>query len=232
MNEKSLNDKKEKILLLEDEIKYLEDEIKSLKEKKKILNNLKKEYYYDYFDTGRNEFTLLNNIPANYNKYIRHLLTNYSALNVDTIGEIICKLIKEYNNKDYISKRILECEEHPGFFGYTTKTPKLVIGKYDEVDYIDKVENNIIINYNELCTLDHFPTDNPVIWFGSNRYYKGSNYNYLVGNNDGLSFNYPVDMEYIRELIYSLAYYQKQHDIKQMTPEDTWSVYRKIYKKS
>ena len=57
MNEKSLNDKKEKILLLEDEIKNLEDEIKSLKEKKKILNNLKKEYYYDYFDNGRNEFT-------------------------------------------------------------------------------------------------------------------------------------------------------------------------------
>ena len=35
----------------------------------------------------------------------------------------------------------------------------------------------------------------------------------------------------IRELIYSLAYYQKEHDIKFMSPQETRNVYRRIFKK-
>ena len=61
-------------------------------------------------------------------------------------------------------------------------------------------------------------------------YYKASNYNHLVGYYDELDFKYH-NREYIKELIYSLAYYQKQHNINQMTPSDTWNVYRKIYYK-
>ena len=81
-----------------------------------------------------------------------------------------------------------------------------------------------------------YPTNNPIIaekLSGSFRDIKKySNYSHLVDYHDGLSFETKIYTDFIQELIYSLAYYQKKHDIKMMSPNDTWNVYRKkIYKK-
>lgn len=231
MINESLNKKKKGILLIEKEIKQLE-------QKKKQLQKLKLDYYHEYFDTKRDDFTLLTDIPSNPNSknYVtdKHVLYDYSALNVDTIGKIICELIKKYENEDVVSKRLIEYAWWENKFGdYLVELPRLVIGKKDSVEKLDKDSQNIIIEYSDYCYLKDYPTKNPVTWKTSEYggYYKRSNYKHLVGYYDGLDFNYPNNQEYIRELIYSLAYYQKEHDIKFMSPQETWNVYRKIYKK-
>ena len=226
MNNESLNDKKKRIILIEKEIKQLE-------KKKKQLQKLKLDYYHEYFDTTRDDFSLLTDIPSNPSQD-SHVLYDYSALNIDTIGKIICELIKKYDNKDVVSKRLIEYDRWKNAFGfYLVELPRLVIGREDSVEKLYEDSQNIIIEYSDYCYLKDYPTKNPVTWKTSEYggYYKRSNYNHLIGYSDGLDFNYPKNQEYIRELIYSLAYYQKTHDIKFMSPQDTWNVYRKIYKK-
>lgn len=230
MDSISLNDKKSKILLLEKEIKQLE-------QKKKQLKRLKLDYYHEYFDAKRDDFALLTDIPSNPNnrnyRTDKHVLYDYSVLNIDTVGKIICELIKKYDREDCVAKRVMEYAWWENKFGdYLVELPRLVIGKEDSVEKLDKDSQNIIIEYSDYCYLKDYPTKNPVTWKTSEYggYYKRSNYNNLVGYYDGLDFEYH-NREYIRELIYSLAYYQKQHDIKQMPPSDTWDVYRKIYYK-
>lgn len=225
MDNINLDDKKNKILLLE-------EEIKDLQQKKEKLEKLKSEYYHEYFDAKRDDFALLTDMP--FNPYVndKHVLYDYSVLNIDTVGKIICRLIEKYDKENCVTKRIIEYDWWESKFdNYLVKLPRLVIGKEDEVEYLYKKKDNIIIKYNEYMYLSEYPTNNPVTWktsaFGG--HYKASNYNNLVGYYDGLDFDYH-NREYIRELIYSLAYYQKQRDIKQMSPSDTWNVYRKIYR--
>lgn len=230
MVENLLNDKKKKILL--------EKEVKQLEKKQEELSKLKLEYYNEYFNIKREDFALLTDIPSNPNdkdyKNDKHVLYQHSVLNVDTVGKIICQLIKRYDHRDVISKRlILRTRGNNAFGTYPVEIPKLVIGQKDEVEDLYKNEHNIIINYNEYMNLNEYPTNNPVKWCTSSvgNHYKKSNYNHLIDYYDGLSFNYPGNLEYIKELIFSLAYYQREHDIKYMMPEDTWNVYKKIYKK-
>ena len=224
---KSFTKKERKILLLEEEIKLLE-------KKKDLLTTLQSEYYKEYFDAPRSEYSLLTDIPKNPGTDI-HVLFDYSILNVDTIGDIICELIKRYENKDYMSRRVNKIERWDNSFGYYyVSLPRLVIGKEDKIEYLNKREDNIIISYNSYSKIDNYPTDKPVIWKATSSYKayeESSNYNFLINSKDDLSFDYH-NLEYIKELIYSLAYYQKQHDIESMSSSDTWDVYRKIYKKS
>ena len=117
------------------------------------------------------------------------------------------------------------------FESFVAEEPILVIGKEDEVKHSYENENNIIICYDDYYSLEEYPTSNPVV-LNSSKFespVERSNYSLLVGFRDGLTFDYH-NREYVRELIYSLAYYQKVHNIKQMTPSDTWNVYRKIYR--
>ena len=226
MDSSSLNDKKNKILLLENEIRLLE-------QKKEQLRAIKAEYYHEYFETKREDYALLTDVPPILNKLNDYILWDYSVLNVDTIGKIICKLIKKYDNEDFVSKRMIKNEWWSNTFSdYPVELPILVIGREDEIEYQDKRDRNIIIEYNMYASLDKYPTNNPVLWKTSDNYdyYEGSNYTHLIGYDNGLHFEYH-NREYIKELIYSLAYYQQQHDIKQMTPTDTWNTYRKIYRK-
>ena len=58
MYKKSLTEKKNRIILLE-------EEIRKLNEKKFQLEKLKQDYYQEYFDLGRNDFSLLHDIPTN-----------------------------------------------------------------------------------------------------------------------------------------------------------------------
>ena len=59
------------------------------------LKKLELEYYYLYFDIlNRSKFSLLTDIPENPTNR-KHVLYEYSVLNIDTIGKIICKLLKK-----------------------------------------------------------------------------------------------------------------------------------------
>ena len=218
----------------ENKILLIKKEIDELEEKKKQLEKLQLNYYNEYFDIVRDDFALLKDIPINPNYYSKHVLYDHSVLNVDTIGKIICELIRKYDKESVVSKRIIKNDKWENAFGYyCVEVPILVIGKENTIDKMDKDAQNIIIEYDNYYDLEDYPTNNPVSWMTSEygEPYKKSNYNRLVGYQDGLNFKYPSNQEYIRELIYSLSYYQKKHDIKIMGSKDTWYVYRKIYKK-
>ncbi len=221
----SLMDKRNDIITLE-------EEIKELNRKKIALKKLKEEYYNEYFTADREDYALLTDIP-NVSLNEKHVLYDYSVLNVDEIGRLICMLFEKYDKEDCVAKRIIEYDWWENKFGdYLVELPRLVIGKEDEVEYLDKKKKNIIISYNNHAYLDKYPTNNPVTWKTSKYgdHYKASNYNHLVGYRGELSFDYKQH-EFIKELVYSLAYYQKQHDIPYMGANDTYEVFKKIYKK-
>ncbi len=225
MNDDSLNNTKNKILLLEQEIKTLE-------QKRRKLQELKKEYYCDYFDKKKENYTLLTDIPKNPTKE-KHILYDYSVFNIDEIGKIICYLFRDYEKKELISRRLYNIEMAENKFEmYQVYLPILVIGNPEAIEKGKKNKNNIVIDYKSYAILDEYPTDNPVIWdtFSYSKPYKLSNYGHLLNYNGDLAFNYK-NYEFIRELIYSLAYYQKEHNIRLMSSVDTESVYKKIYKK-
>ena len=109
----------------------------------------------------------------------------------------------------------------------------LVIGQNEELEALEHNSQNIIIPYSNHMELEKYPTKKPVTWYTQDgRDYEMSNYNYLLNTWDGLTFDYPSNLEYIKKLLYSLAFYQEQHDIKYMTDDETMKVYKRIYKKS
>ena len=220
MSNESL-DKKNEILLIKEEIKKLE-------KKKRQLRKLEFDYYKEYFNTDREDYALLTDIPDNpTNKY--HILYDYSALNVDTIGKIICELFKKYENKKIVSKRLVKTEISDNIFHDFHRYPILVIGSSENIHELDHNEDNIVIEYDHV-SLDEYPSNHPVYEYKDDYQFKWSNYNKLIGYYEDLKFDYNKH-EFIEELIYSLAYYQKVHDIKFMSPQETWNVYRKIFKK-
>lgn len=233
MSEDSLNDKRNKILLLKNEISEISEEIKEKKiqvdKKNRRLEKLMLQLYKEYFTAEREEFALLTNIPSNtynsFSKNYKHVLYDYSLLNVDVIGKIICDLIKKYDNEDFISKKGNFVHTEDTYFGPKTRSiPALIIGKGEIPDTVLSDEDyDIIISLNGV--------HHPVVVEASRNDYGKLDYAFLMDYHDGLSFYYPSNKQYIEELIYSLAYYQREHDIKYMMPEDTWNVYKKIYKK-
>lgn len=223
MNSEELKQKRNRIL-------SLQTEIEELKRKQEELCQLESEYYHEYYDTKREDFAHLTDIPRHPDKSVQTLWKD-SMLNVDTVGKIICQLLKRYEKTDFISKRLDKIEKCDDIFNSTLYYPVLVIGNPSKVDQIDRNSSNIIIDFSA-NSLKEYPTKNPIVHekypFGNNHKY--SNYNHLLGYFNGLSFDHKGH-DYIEELIYSLAYYQREHSLKTMSPSDTWNVYRKIYKK-
>ena len=224
MNYDYLKTKKEKIMLMKQEIEALE-------RKKEQLKELEISYYYDFFKLNRKDFSLLTDIPNNYTNE-KHILCDYSILNVDTIGKIICQLLKKYEGINAISKRLYISDTLDDIFHSRVSYPILVIGKSDEVYELNSCDKNIVIEYASNVTLYEYPSNNPVLWYmaSSSGPYERSNYRKLIGYYDDLNFDYK-QYEFIKDLIFSLSYYQKQHDIKQLGARDTWNVYQKIYSK-
>ncbi len=224
------------------EIILLEDEIKGLEEKKKQLERLRLEYYRDYFSTKRDDYSLLTDIPIN-PIHEMHVLFEYSYLNVDTIGKIICELMKRYDGINCISKRNVRCERWENKFDYyTVELPRLLIGKPEDIEKESHIvlyqenkevenDNIMVIKFSDVSLKD-YPTDNPTKWITSScgDIREKSNYSPMIGYTDGLTFDHH-NLEYIKELIYSLAYYQREHSKKLMTPQETVDVYKKIFKK-
>ena len=222
----------DELLKIKDEIVTLKDEIKLLEQKKKQLKKLEIELYNKYFDTKRDEYAFLTDIPNNPTTKV-HALYPYSTLNIDEIGKLICKLFEMYEHKHVVAKRSYNTEwEETKFDRYAVNYPILVIGEESKIADANDCEDNIIIEYNQYNSLKDYPTSRPVVWdiYQYSPSFKASNYGSLIGYSNDLSFDYK-NYEFIKELIYSLAYYQKTHDIKYMNVKETREIFKKIYKK-
>ena len=180
----------------------------------------------------RENYALLTDIPEN-PLITKHFLRDYSILNVDEVGKMICELFKEYENKDFISKRLYIYDRWKDVFGhyYKVGTPILVIDTPDDIKKYDK-DRQLIIKFERNMSLKKYITDEPVAWDISEHHnpYNWANYAHLIDRYEGLSFDHK-GYEFIKELVYSLAYYQKVHSIEYMNAKETEEVFRKIYKK-
>ena len=200
----------------EKEIESVKREIEMLEKKKEYLKMLEEEYFricYDPVYSDDKDYPLLTYLPDNPTKR-KHPLYDYSILNVDSVGDIICSLLKQSDGIEVVSQRLEK-----------NNKPILVIGKPDEIHQLDKNKENIIIPFDENATGSKYPCSKPVLWGKDQR----SNYRHLIKYRDGLVFEYPNDKLYIKQLIYTLAYYQKKHHITRMSPNETQKVYFKTY---
>ena len=84
-------------------IEAIRDEVSLLEEKRKQLTNLEAKYYDDYFSVDREDYAHLTDLPTFETQ--NHVLRDYSRLNADEIGRIICELFKKYENKDLVTER-------------------------------------------------------------------------------------------------------------------------------
>ena len=227
MTKEELEKSKKRILTLE-------KEIENLSIKREELDQLREQYFEDYFRVDRGECALLTDIPKNPTRITTNPLCPYSTLNVDEIGKLICKLAHRYDGEELVSKRVDFLEKCENAFGpYYEEYPVLVVGKKEEVEDINRNENNIVIEFNPFYAVKDYPTDKPVCYIGhSNGDNKvRSNYNKLIGYYDGLTFD-NKGRSYIEDLIYSLAYYQSRRGIMSMSAEETKDVYKRIFKKN
>lgn len=220
-----LDEKRTKLILLE-------EKIKSLKGSREELLKARQEYYELFYNTEREDYAFLTNVPEN-TKGEKHPLYDYSTLNVDVIGKLICKLAQKYEGLDFASKRV-DCTEQVKDKNeiYYEEYPVLVVGEKTKIHEGSENEDNIILEFDPNINVKDYPTDKPVF------YVKGihgeskirSNYNKLINYMNGLSFD-SKGHQYIEDLIFSLAYYQKSHGIDSMTSEETKDVYKKIFKR-
>ncbi len=217
----------EKRLEKEKKILQLKDEVALLRAKTDELEMLAKEYTLDYFNEEREEYAYLKQIPKHYSM-TRHVLAPYSGLNVDLIGYMIAILFYDYEHKEMVVERKIASEMWNSLYGtkYQVKLPYLSIRNLADAS------DNIEIDFSDSFLLKNFPMEKPVIWMTDQNGYEhvSTNYTYLIGYNGELNFDY-VKREVIKELVYSMAYYQKQHDITYMDADKTWDVFKKIYKK-
>ena len=206
-------------------IASLEEEIKSLRAKEIELLELRKKYYKDYFEAQREEYALLTGFPSNPVRQDEHVLFRHSVLNVDEIGKIICELFQKYEGRKMLSQRSTQY-----IMSINEVQPILVVGTPENISEGNKSNDNIVIDYTRYLSMNDYPTDSPVTCYKSyNREEKWTNYNSLIFFSNNLTFDYK-GYEFIKELIFSLAYYQRQHDIKYMTAEETKRVSQKIFK--
>ena len=252
-------------------IEAIRDEIKPLEEKKKQLTNLEAKYYDDYFSVDREDYAHLTDLPTYETQ--NHVLRDYSRLNADEIGRIICELLKKYENKDLVTERSMIANYY--YDGCKTSLrfyPVLVI-KSPEIKYFDYLfdcfNDSMVVFYDrmggkkfdvpgeplfdsmkEKCRYE-FPNSKPVVIPGveSKLLLRCSKLKYMLNNfgevniYDGDSVPLICDNdtkplklldfskhEFVPELIYSLAYYQRQHGIERMGVKRTRDVYKRIYK--
>ena len=236
--------KKDEIIEFNTEIRIAE---KRIEEWKKKLADMKKEYYEDYFSTDWGEYALLTDLPDEdmiLSSDEIHKLYEYSILNVDEIGKIICEMCALREGCEYHSARAKYYPDVMTSFQYYLDgnvyqkylkhcEPILAIGEdIKKVYYGDDLNLRDII-YIEFCSGEHFsnlPMDNPVIRSNFGRSMQYSNYRPLLEKNGSLAISNYVLYDFIKPLIYSLAYYQRQHNITTMSADQTRDVYKRIYK--
>ena len=223
MSLESIKEKKERVIALQSKV----DELRKFEED---LEQAQIDYYQDYFDTRRENFARLTDIPDKPNG-VSHGLYDYGFLCVDTIGKITRDLIRRYERKDVVAKRTIRYIPSEELGEYLTEEPYFIVGEPKNIILGESCEENIIINYSENAQLYAHPTNYPVYFDDYGVMMPRSNYNYMFGDYDGLAFD-AKGREYVKEIVYSIAYYQKQHNIRQLGQRDTWNVYERIiYKK-
>ena len=249
--EKEIFDKqKQEIITLEEEVKKLKEakqKVKIIRAKEKELFDLKVKHYNDFYNGDIPDYSLIHEkTPFPYPRYSDkiHYLCEYSYLNVDEIGKLICELYKKYENKTMYSRRIITSEGTKGFFhNGVDEIPHLIIGSKHKVytnpfDYYGELDEDklIVINYREDVSEKEFPTQKPVEWVIDHpdnicrkEEITSSNYNKLLNSVGNISFDYK-GKAFIEDLIYSLAYHQFKNGITYMSEEETKDVFKRIYK--
>ena len=203
----------------------------------KKLQDLKRNYFYTYFGVKREPNAWLTNIP-NPKDYISvmpfwHPLYTYSFLNVEAVASMICLLFKDYENKEMVSKRIIKEEIHyenrskiNPKISYCDYTPEVIIGEVKNI-YDDHNKDNIVIRNGDrhTCLEKPYEGDYSQLFLNEKPYYW-----YMLGFSGELSFN-DKGHQFIRELIYSLAYYQMVNDKHLTSSKETMKAFEKIYAK-
>lgn len=205
----------------------------------KDLADIKYKYYIDYFNLHRREHSLLEDIPPY--EYFKsklnavHPLSEYSKLNVVLLGEFIAELFKKYEQKDVES--YIRFKNHKINENKSVDVPNIIIGKNPKEISCNHFNNedNIIIplsaNY-EIFRKDGYidgyvrysayDQSDSIVCFSPKRQ--------LMGYNEEL---YNLDYKghtFIRDLIYTLAYYQKEMGVKDVDDEYLRNAFKRIYK--
>lgn len=188
------------------------------------LIQMEDEYYNNYFNESTGWLT---NIPRQVNLYSR-ILDEYSNLNVDAIGDLICKLYRDNEGKRLTCVR--RSLGDPKLFITKQSNAKKIIEDTDYAIQTMKDEDSIIISYSQFAkpVCDWLPENQEYI----KKYYNEHGlyaYSHLI-NYGSLTIDYK-SREFIKELIFSLSNYQRENDITYMTGEETNKVFKKIYKK-
>ena len=207
----------------------LEKQIEKIENGKNNLEKLNNQYYCDFFDKERKIYTKLTNIP--YYKVIdgkTNPIRKYSLFNLEELGDIFVDFIKyKYRCKAKSKIEVIKKEEYKRddnyyyhFSPYDCEYPYLIINSSKiniNVPFTDFVSSNLEKSI-KCCNDDKF------------LYY--SYYNKLLrsGYSSEFTFNYQNN-ESIRELIYNLAYYQKQINETQLPEGQLLKAYKKIYKR-
>lgn len=220
------------------EIKRMEAYIKRANKYEQQLETLKPKYFNDYFNLQRPLYEELKDIPsANYLNGEDNLMSKYSAFNLEDLGEIMVDYIeKEFSSKAKSEIKIVSTKERGvedyQFYWYNQQTPHLFVYSTDIfMDIPMDVNNRGIENLNSNETIKCLNND----WL--DEYYYYTYYCQLINcyskyyNEYGeLTFDYKNNKS-IRELIYNLAYYQKQIDQIYLPEGELLKAYKKIYKR-
>lgn len=255
MEKEIFNKQKQEIITLEEEVKKLKEakqKVKIIRAKEKELFDLKVKHYNDFYNGDIPDYSIISEkAPYPYkNDYPQHYLSDYSGLNVDEVGKLICELFKKYENKNMHSRRIIVEETYePSFVSsrnITEEKAYLIIGSrykiynpYDEYGDLDE-DKLIIIEYDDFMDLNKFPTNKPIktlddVHIGAYYCYcepeefVSSNYNYLLNSRGEIIFD-DKNKAFIEDLIYSLAYHQYKNGITYMSEEETKDTFKRIYK--
>ena len=228
----------------------LDDLILELEKHEEELEELKKQYYYDYFAKERKLYTKLSNIPSICNLNIKtneiHPLAKYSKFHLEELGEILVDYAKNKYNCETKSKieiveteKLQECTPNMGRY-YRCKKPHLFVVKASQsvTDISFGYDKNIIADI-PFTNVGSSTVKNAIKCQDNsfeNKFLYYDYYNQLIANYPGNFFDslYWFDKEYDSEfekLIYNLAYYQKQINETQLPEGELLKAYKKIYKR-
>ena len=219
------------------EINKIESYIKKAKNYEEQLITLKINYFNDFFTKERPLYEKLTDIPSS--SYLNediNLMAQYSIFNLEEFGKILVDYIansfhskakskiKIITTKELMPARKLETEDYDyQFYWYNQKTPHLFI-QSSNISF--DIPFNLANQYGEK-TIKCLHNDL------TKEYYYYGYYNQLINyysKYQEISFNYQNN-QLIRELIYNLAYYQKQTNETYLSEGKLLKAYKKIYKR-
>ena len=212
------------------EIKRMETYIKKAKNYEEQLKTLKPKYFNDFFTKERPLYEKLTDIPsASYLNEDINLMYQYSIFNLEDLQEIMVDYIENnFHSKAQSEVKIVTTRqsgiEDYEFYWYNQEIPHLFV--YSSKINIDIPFNRTHPSYcKKIIKCLHNDLTKEYYYYG----YYSQLINYYSKYKE-LPFDYQNN-ELIRELIYNLAYYQKQINETYLSEGQLLKAYKKIYKR-